>query len=49
VPHRDLSSSSINTQIAVFDRVLVPLLRFLERDRSLPFGQTIVAVGELAT
>jgi SAM-dependent methyltransferase len=49
VPHKDLSSRSINTQITVFDRVLVPVLRFLESDRSLPFGQSIVAVGERST
>ena len=45
VSHRDLSSSSINGQIAVFDRLLIPVLRRIERGRSVPFGQSLVCVA----
>jgi SAM-dependent methyltransferase len=48
IAHRDLSSPAINSQIALFDRFFVPLLRRLEGDRNLPFGQSILAVGEVA-
>lgn len=44
--HDDLSSSAVNTQIGVFDRVLVPALRRIEGDRSLPFGQSLICVGQ---
>ena len=43
--HRDLSSSSINGQIRVFDRLLIPALRRLEGRRHMPFGQSLVCVG----
>jgi len=45
ISHRELSSSSINRQIHVFDRVLIPLLRRLEGERPMPFGQSLVCVG----
>jgi SAM-dependent methyltransferase len=43
--HRDLSSRSINQQIGLFDRWLVPLARRLERGRRLPCGQSLLAVA----
>jgi SAM-dependent methyltransferase len=45
VPHRDLSSPSINAQIRVFDRFLIPLLSRLEGTRAMPFGQSLLCVG----
>jgi SAM-dependent methyltransferase len=43
--HRDLSSPSINGQIRIFDRLLIPALRRLEGERNMPFGQSLVCVG----
>ena len=43
--HQDLSSGSINGQIGLFDR-LVPLLKKLEGDRGLPFGQSLICVAQ---
>jgi hypothetical protein len=43
--HRDLSSGSINAQIHLFDRFLIPVLRRLEGARAMPFGQSLLAVG----
>ena len=45
VRHRDLSSDSINTQIALFDRLVIPILRRLEGRRAMPFGQSLLCVG----
>jgi SAM-dependent methyltransferase len=45
MPHRDLSSGSINAQIGLFDRYVVPVLRRLERGRSMPLGQSLLCVG----
>jgi SAM-dependent methyltransferase len=45
MPHRNLSSGSINAQIGIFDRFVVPVLRRLERGRSLPVGQSLLCVG----
>lgn len=45
LPHRDLSSGSVNGQIRLFDRWLVPLLRRLEGERGMPFGQSVVCVA----
>lgn len=43
--HRNIESRGIGVQIRLFDRVLVPLLRIVEGDRGMPFGQSILAVG----
>lgn len=43
--HRDLSSRPINGQIRLFDRWLVPMLRVIEGDRAMPFGQSLVCVA----
>jgi SAM-dependent methyltransferase len=43
--HDDLSSGSINGQIGLFDKLLVPVLRRLEGSRDMPFGQSLVCVG----
>jgi SAM-dependent methyltransferase len=48
VSHDDLSSPAVNAQIGLFDRVLVPVLRRLEAGRSMPFGQSLLVVGEKA-
>lgn len=45
ISHRDLSSKSINSQIRVFDRLLIPILRRIEGSRCMPFGQSLVCVG----
>lgn len=45
VQHEDLSSGSINSQIHLFDRYLIPVLRRLEGTRSMPFGQSLLCVG----
>lgn len=45
ISHRQLSSASINGQIRVFDRLLIPLLRRLEGTRDMPFGQSLICVG----
>lgn len=45
IRHDDLSSPSINGQISVFDRVLIPGLKRLEGMRNMPFGQSLVCVG----
>lgn len=45
IQHRDLSSSAINGQIRVFDRCLIPLLKWAEGSRSMPFGQSLLCVG----
>lgn len=44
--HRNLSSGSINFQIRLFDKLLIPILRFIEGDKSLPFGQSLICVGK---
>lgn len=46
ISHRDLSSRAINGQIKLFDRLLIPMLRRIEGSRSLPFGQSLVCVGQ---
>ncbi len=43
--HRDLSSAPVNGQIQLFDR-MVPVLRRLEGARPMPFGQTLICVGQ---
>src|SRR5581483_1427523 len=48
ISHRDLSSPSINGQIRMFDRLLLPLLRRMEGGRAMPFGQSLLAVGRKA-
>lgn len=45
IRHRDLSSASINSQIHLFDRYLIPVLRKLEGTRGMPFGQSLLCVG----
>ena len=45
--HDHLSSPSVNSQIRLFDRYLIPLMRFLEGKRSMPFGQSLVCVGKM--
>jgi SAM-dependent methyltransferase len=45
IPHRELSSSPINFQIRLFDSFVVPIMRTVEGGRSMPFGQTLIAVG----
>jgi SAM-dependent methyltransferase len=37
---------SVDAQIVVYDRIVVPLLRRVERFPRLPFGQSLIAVGE---
>jgi SAM-dependent methyltransferase len=49
IQHRRLSSQPINLQIRLFDALVVPLMRAIEGTRSMPFGQTLVAVGRKAT
>ena len=43
--HRNLSSRAINSQIHVFDRFLIPLLKRVEGKRHMPFGQSLICVG----
>lgn len=43
--HDNLSSSPINWQIKLFDRFFVPILRFIEGDKNMPFGQSLICVG----
>ncbi len=43
--HDDLSSGSINGQIRVFDRFVIPIIRRLEGRRNMPFGQSLLCVG----
>lgn len=43
--HNNLSSSSINSQIRLFDRFIIPIIRFFEGNRSMPFGQSLICVG----
>lgn len=45
IRHKKLSSTPINMQIKLFDRFVVPLLRILEKDRNMPFGQSLICVG----
>jgi SAM-dependent methyltransferase len=45
VRHADLSSASINAQIRLFDRFIVPIARLVENGWSMPFGQSLVCVG----
>jgi SAM-dependent methyltransferase len=45
ITHRDLSAPSINGQIRLFDRFLIPLLKLVEGERNMPFGQSLVCVG----
>ena len=40
-------SGSVDTQIVLFDRYLVPLLRRLERAVPMPFGQSLTAWAEV--
>jgi SAM-dependent methyltransferase len=49
IPHRDLSSRSINSQIRVFDRFLIPVLKRIEGARHMPFGQSLICVGRKPT
>lgn len=42
---KQLSSKSISIQIKIFDRLIVPIMRLIEGDRSMPFGQSLVCVG----
>jgi SAM-dependent methyltransferase len=46
ITHRDLSSGAVNHQIQAFDRFLVPFLRVFEGQRRMPFGQSLVCVGQ---
>ena len=46
--HKDIESRSIGLQVKLFDRLLVPVIRKLEGDRDLPFGQSVLAVGRKA-
>ena len=43
---RRLSAPSVNWQIRVFDRYVVPLQRRIEAWTGTPFGQSLIAVGE---
>jgi SAM-dependent methyltransferase len=43
--HSDLSSGTINRQIKIFDRLLIPALSQIEGDRGMPFGQSLLCVG----
>lgn len=43
--HKQLSSKSINGQIRIFDRTMIPILRWVEGTRSMPFGQSLLCVG----
>jgi SAM-dependent methyltransferase len=43
--HDDLSSGSINGQIRMFDRFVIPVVKRLEGRRSMPFGQSLLCVG----
>lgn len=45
IRHDNLSSATINRQIRLFDR-LIPLLRVLEGNRGMPFGQSLICVGQ---
>lgn len=45
IRHHDLSSKGINGQIRVFDRALIPLLKRMEGNRRMPFGQSLLCVG----
>ncbi len=45
VLRKALDSGQVNTQISIYDRFLVPLLRPLEAALPLPFGQSILAVA----
>lgn len=44
VRHKNLSSKSINGQIHIFDRYLVPVWKYLDQVIRVPFGQSVVAV-----
>ena len=46
--HKDIESRSIGLQVKLFDRRPVPVIRKLEGDRDLPFGQSVLAVGRKA-
>lgn len=44
--HDDLSSPTINGQIALFDKLVIPVMRLVEKLLPpLPFGQSLVAVA----
>jgi SAM-dependent methyltransferase len=43
--HTDITSRQIGWQVRLFDRLAVPVMRRLEGERSLPFGQSVLAVG----
>jgi len=45
ISHDDLSSGGINRQISIFDRLMIPVLKRIEGQRSMPFGQSLVCVG----
>ena len=42
----DLNAQSVNVQARLFDRIAVPVLRRLESTLKLPFGQSLVVVGQ---
>ncbi len=42
----DLNARSVNAQARVFDRIAVPVLRWLESVFRPPFGQSLVVVGQ---
>jgi SAM-dependent methyltransferase len=46
ISHHQLSSPAINGQIRLFDRFLIPTLMRLESGRRMPFGQSLVCVGQ---
>lgn len=45
VRHKSLNEPGVNAQIALFDRFLVPLSRFLNPATKAIFGQSVLAVG----
>ena len=44
--HDSLSSSAINSQIRIFDHFVIPVMRVLEGRLGMPFGQSLICVGE---
>ena len=46
IPHRDLDSASINTQIKLFDRYIVPVSKLLNPISKNWFGQSLVCVAK---
>lgn len=43
--YRNISSPVLGSQIRIFDRFIVPLMKWLEGTRNMPFGQSVVCVG----